>query len=239
MILTGDEKEKRVHDVFDNIYDHYDKMNSIISFKLHMKWRKKVNETMNIQPGSKVLDLCCGTGDWTFALSDAVGPTGQVTGLDFSEGMLSVAKKKSARHRLKNTSFIQGNAMDLPFPDNSFDYVTIGFGLRNVPDAKQVLGEMKRVVKPGGLITILETSQPENPFYKSLFWCYFKYIMPMLGKIFAKSYDEYSWLQESATDFPGMKTLAGWMEESGFKNVKYRSFSGGAAAVHFGWKPKN
>lgn len=231
-------KEKRVHDVFENIYEDYDKMNSIISFKLHTKWREKVNVAMEIKPGSQILDLCCGTGDWTFALSKAVGSTGHVTGLDFSQGMLSVAKKKSAAHQLDNTSFIQGNAMELPFEDNTFDYITIGFGLRNVPDAKHVLKEMKRVVKPGGLITILETSQPENALYKPFFWLYFKYIMPILGKVFAKSYSEYSWLQESATDFPGMKMLASWLEEVGFKHVKYRPFSGGAAAVHFGVKPK-
>lgn len=237
--MTGNVKEKRVHDVFETIYNDYDKMNSIISFKLHMKWRRKVNEAMDIKPGSTVLDLCCGTGDWTLALSKAVGSTGHVTGLDFSEGMLSVAKKKSKINQLDNTSFVQGNAMDLPFEDNSFDYITIGFGLRNVPDAQHVLREMKRVVKPGGLITILETSQPENALYKPFFWLYFKYIMPMLGKIFAKSYSEYSWLQESATEFPGMKTLAAWLNEAGFEKVKYRAFSGGAAAVHLGWKPKN
>ena len=235
--MTENIKEQYVHDVFETIYNDYDKMNSIISFRLHMKWREKVNAAMQIQPGSKVLDLCCGTGDWTFALSKAVGPKGQVIGVDFSEGMLSVAKRKGQQHMLDNITFIQGNAMQLPFEVNSFDYITIGFGLRNVPDAKHVLAEMKRVVKPGGMIVILETSQPENILYKPFFWLYFKYIMPFLGKIFAKSYLEYSWLQKSATDFPGMKVLAQWLAEAGFEKISYRSFSGGAAAVHFGFKP--
>lgn len=229
-------KEQRVHKVFEKISDNYDKMNSVISFQQHIKWRKDTMKRMNVKPGSKALDVCCGTGDWTIALAEAVGPSGEVNGLDFSQKMLNVGIEKVKNLDLKQVTLIHGNAMELPFPDNSFDYVTIGFGLRNVPDYLQVLKEMHRVVKPGGIAVCLETSQPTLPGYKQLFYFYFKFIMPMFGKLFAKSYQEYSWLQESARDFPGMKELARMFETAGFKDVFYKPYSGGAAAVHIGYK---
>ncbi|NHC39096.1 demethylmenaquinone methyltransferase [Bacillus sp. MM2020_1] len=229
-------KEQRVHNVFEKISDNYDKMNSVISFQQHIKWRKDTMKKMNVQPGSKALDVCCGTADWTIALAEAVGPTGEVTGLDFSQNMLNVGIEKVKDLGLNQVKLIHGNAMELPFPDNSFDYVTIGFGLRNVPDYLQVLKEMHRVVKPGGIAVCLETSQPTLIGYKQLYYFYFRFIMPMFGKLFAKSYREYAWLHESARDFPGMRELAKMFEQAGFKDVKYRPYSGGAAAVHIGKK---
>ncbi|MCM2531826.1 demethylmenaquinone methyltransferase [Neobacillus pocheonensis] len=229
-------KEQRVHNVFEKISDNYDKMNSVISFQQHIKWRTDTMKRMNVQPGSKALDVCCGTADWTIALAEAVGPTGQVTGLDFSQNMLNVGIEKVKKLGLNQVKLIHGNAMELPFPDNSFDYITIGFGLRNVPDYLQVLKEMHRVVKPGGIAVCLETSQPTLIGYKQLYYFYFRYIMPMFGKLLAKSYKEYSWLQESARDFPGIKELALIFENAGFKDVKYKPYSGGAAAVHIGYK---
>lgn len=229
-------KEQRVHKVFEKISEDYDKMNSVISFQQHIRWRKDTMNRMNVQPGSKALDVCCGTADWTIALAEAVGPSGEVTGLDFSQNMLNVGKEKVKSLGLNQVKLIHGNAMELPFPDNSFDYVTIGFGLRNVPDYLQVLKEMHRVVKPGGIVVCLETSQPTLIGYRQLFFFYFKYIMPVFGKLFAKSYQEYSWLQESARDFPGMKQLARMFEQAGLKSVTYKPYSGGAAAVHIGRK---
>ncbi|MEK4761346.1 demethylmenaquinone methyltransferase [Viridibacillus sp. FSL E2-0187] len=230
-------KEERVHEVFENISDSYDKMNSVISFQLHKKWRKDTMNRMQVKPGSKALDVCCGTADWTINMAEAVGETGQVTGLDFSQNMLNVGIEKTKSYPQVN--LIQGNAMELPFPDNSFDYVTIGFGLRNVPDYMQVLSEINRVLKPGGMAVCLETSQSEIPGYRQLFRLYFKYIMPIFGKLFAKSYKEYSWLQESAGEFPGMKQLKKMFEQVGFQNVKYKAYSGGAAAMHMGFKKEN
>ncbi|MBS4215856.1 MULTISPECIES: demethylmenaquinone methyltransferase [Neobacillus] len=229
-------KEQRVHQVFEKISDSYDKMNSVISFQQHIRWRKDTMKRMNVQPGSKALDVCCGTADWTIALAEAVGPSGKVIGLDFSQNMLKVGKEKVRELGLNQVELIHGNAMELPFPDNSFDYVTIGFGLRNVPDYLQVLKEMQRVVKPGGIGVCLETSQPTLIGYRQLFFFYFRFIMPLFGKMFAKSYQEYSWLQESARDFPGMRELARMFEQAGFRNVKYKPYSGGAAAVHIGHK---
>jgi demethylmenaquinone methyltransferase / 2-methoxy-6-polyprenyl-1,4-benzoquinol methylase len=229
-------KEQRVHKVFEKISDNYDKMNSVISFQQHIRWRKDTMKRMAVKPGSKALDVCCGTADWTIALAEAVGPTGEVTGLDFSQNMLNVGIDKVNELGLKHVQLVHGNAMELPFPDDSFDYVTIGFGLRNVPDYLQVLKEMNRVLKPGGVAVCLETSQPTLLGYKQLYYLYFRFIMPMFGKLFAKSYEEYSWLQESARDFPGMKELARMFEKAGFKNVMYKPYSGGAAAVHMGYK---
>jgi demethylmenaquinone methyltransferase / 2-methoxy-6-polyprenyl-1,4-benzoquinol methylase len=227
-------KEQKVHNVFEKISVDYDKMNSVISFNQHKKWRDDIMSRMNVHQGAHALDVCCGTADWTIALAEATGVEGRVTGLDFSEGMLKAGRPKVVAH--PNITLVQGNAMELPFPDNSFDYVTIGFGLRNVPDYLTVLKEMNRVLKPGGMIACLETSQSELPGYRQLFRFYFKFIMPVLGKVFAKSYTEYSWLQESADDFPGMKQLAQLFTEAGFAGVSFKSYSGGAAAGHVGYK---
>jgi|SRR5690606_15561367 len=229
-------KRERVHNVFQNISDHYDKMNSIISFNRHRAWRKDVMKRMKVERGKKALDVCTGTGDWALALAEAVGDKGNVIGLDFSENMLKVAEEKLAKTSLKNVSFINGDAMDLPFPDNSFDYVTIGFGLRNVPDYKRVLKEMHRVCKPGGQVVCLETSQPTLFGYRQLYYFYFQHIMPLFGKIFAKSYDEYAWLNESAREFPGKEELKEMFLNVGFKEVKVKSYSGGVAAMHLAIK---
>ncbi|ARK25925.1 bifunctional demethylmenaquinone methyltransferase/2-methoxy-6-polyprenyl-1,4-benzoquinol methylase [Sporosarcina sp. P37] len=227
-------KEEKVHNVFEKISADYDKMNSVISFNQHIKWRNDIMVRMNVRPGAKALDVCCGTADWTVALAEAAGPSGEVTGLDFSANMLESGREKTAPY--PNLTLVQGNAMALPFPDNSFDYVTIGFGLRNVPDYLTVLKEMRRVLKPGGMAVCLETSQPKIPVYRQAFRFYFKYIMPLFGKLFAKSYKEYSWLQESANDFPSMKELAQLFVEAGYQEVSYKSYSGGAAAGHIAYK---
>lgn len=227
-------KEQKVHHVFEKISGEYDKMNSVISFNQHKKWRQDIMARMNVAPGSAALDVCCGTADWTIALAEAAGPNGQVIGLDFSEGMLENAKPKV--DHFPTIQLLHGNAMKLPFPDNTFDYVTIGFGLRNVPDYPTVLAEMRRVLKPGGMAACLETSQSEIPVYRQVFRFYFKAIMPMLGKLFAKSYNEYSWLQESADDFPGVKELAQLFVDAGFREVSYKKYSGGAAAGHIAYK---
>jgi demethylmenaquinone methyltransferase / 2-methoxy-6-polyprenyl-1,4-benzoquinol methylase len=231
-------KEQRVHNVFEKIYENYDKMNSVISFQQHVRWRKDTMKRMNVKPESTALDVCCGTADWTIAMANSIGPKGKVIGLDFSENMLKIGQKKVTELGLNQIELIHGNAMELPFADNTFDYVTIGFGLRNVPDYMQVLREMNRVLKPGGMAVCLETSQPTMIGFKQLYYFYFRFIMPAFGKIFAKSYKEYSWLQESARDFPGMKELAEMFKTAGFKEVFFKAYSGGVAAVHIGHKQK-
>lgn len=227
-------KEQRVHEVFEKISTNYDQMNSVISFQQHSKWRKDTMHKMQVAPGASAIDVCCGTADWTIALAEAAGKEGRVVGLDFSQNMLNVGIEKT--NHLPQVELVQGNAMSLPYPDNSFDFATIGFGLRNVPDYEQVLSEMHRVLKPGGMIACLETSQPESFLFKPFFRFYFRFIMPVFGKLFAKSYKEYSWLQESAKEFPGMKQLAKLFSDVGFEKVKYKPYTGGAAALHMGIK---
>ncbi|MBP2077855.1 demethylmenaquinone methyltransferase [Oceanobacillus polygoni] len=229
-------KEERVHHVFEKIYSKYDSMNSIISFQRHVAWRKDVMKRMQVKKGSKALDVCCGTGDWSISLAEAVGKEGNVIGLDFSKNMLSIAKKKQQELKLEQLELIHGNAMELPFEDNTFDNVTIGFGLRNVPDYMTVLKEMYRVVKPGGKVVCLETSQPTLIGFRQGYYLYFRFIMPLFGKLFAKSYKEYSWLQESAKDFPGKTELKQMFLDAGFSHVEMKSYTGGVAAMHMGFK---
>lgn len=229
-------KEEKVHSVFEKIYGNYDKMNSVISFQQHKRWRKETMDWMKVPKGAAALDVCCGTADWTIALAEAAGPDGMVKGLDFSQNMLAIGQEKVAAAGLSQVELIHGNAMELPFEDNTFDFVTIGFGLRNVPDYSQVLREMLRVLKPGGMAVCLETSQPQLPVFKEGYALYFRYVMPAIGRLFAKSYSEYSWLQESARSFPDQKALARLFQEVGFENVRYLSHTGGVAATHFGSK---
>lgn len=227
-------KKEQVHNVFQNISGKYDRLNNIISFEQHKTWRKRVMKEMNVKPGSKALDVCCGTADWSISLSKAVGPNGEVTGVDFSENMLEVGKEKTKD--MDNIKLVHGDAMNLPFEDNEFDYVTIGFGLRNVPDYLATLKELNRVLKPGGMVVCLETSQPTTPVFKQLYKLYFKFVMPIFGKIFAKSKDEYEWLQQSTFDFPDKEKLKRLFTQAGFSNIKVRSFTGGVAAMHLGYK---
>lgn len=236
--MNKQKKEERVHHVFEKISENYDSMNSIISFQRHKAWRKDVMKKMDVQHGAKALDVCCGTGDWAIAMAKAVGVSGKVIGLDFSENMLSVAKEKNKALQLSQLSFVFGNAMELPFADESFDYVTIGFGLRNVPDYMAVLKELYRVAKPGGIVVCLETSQPSLIGFRQLYFLYFRYIMPLFGKVFAKSYQEYAWLHESAKDFPDKHRLKQMFLQAGFSHVQVKSYTGGVAAMHMATKQK-
>ncbi|MBM7856043.1 demethylmenaquinone methyltransferase/2-methoxy-6-polyprenyl-1,4-benzoquinol methylase [Desulfohalotomaculum tongense] len=231
-------KEERVHRVFETISDRYDFMNSVISFQRHKAWRKDTMKRMKVQKGQTALDVCCGTADWTIALAEAVGPNGMVYGLDFSKNMLKVGREKVAARGLNQVKLVQGNAMDLPFAENTFDYATIGFGLRNVPDYMKVLREMQRVVKPGGKVVCLETSQPTIPVFRQLYYAYFSYVMPVLGKLLANSYKQYSWLQESAKDFPDRQQLADMFRQAGLVDIEVKAYTGGVAAMHLGYKPK-
>ncbi len=167
-------------------------MNSVISFQRHKAWRKDTMKRMDVQQGDHALDVCCGTADWTIALAEAVGKSGRAEGLDFSENMLKIGKEKLREKGLENVKLTHGNAMKLPYQDGEFDFVTIGFGLRNVPDYMQVLKEIHRVTKPGGQVVCLETSQPTIPVFKQIYFFYFRYIMPLFGRLLAKSYEQYS-----------------------------------------------
>jgi demethylmenaquinone methyltransferase/2-methoxy-6-polyprenyl-1,4-benzoquinol methylase len=229
-------KEQHVHAVFESIAPKYDLMNDLLSFRRHKAWRAFTMRKMEVGPGATALDLCCGTCDWTLALARASG-SGEVVGLDFSRAMLEVGREKVKRHGLEGQiSLVQGNAMALPFEDNRFDYATIGFGLRNVPDLVQVLKEMQRVVKPGGQVVCLELSKPVWEPFKSVYYFYFERILPLLGKLFAKRYEQYKWLPESLKSFPDLNELADIYRGIGLRNVRAYPLTGGIAALHIGTK---
>lgn len=228
-------KEEFVHDVFESIAHKYDIMNDILSFRRHKAWRRFTMKKMNMSLGDSAIDLCCGTCDWTISMAQA--SRGSITGLDFSENMLAVGKSKVQQQGLQDViTLVQGNAMALPFDDNTFHYATIGFGLRNVPDLKQVLSEMKRVVKPGGMVVCLELSKPTWQPFKGLYYFYFKNLLPMLGKLFAKRYEQYKWLPDSLVQFPGREELLQIFQETGLQHVQAYPLTGGIAALHIGKK---
>ncbi|MFC4302785.1 demethylmenaquinone methyltransferase [Cohnella boryungensis] len=236
--MDAQSKQKHVHAVFESIAPKYDMMNDILSFRRHKAWRRFTMRKMNMQPGQTALDLCCGTCDWTIALARASG-TGKTVGLDFSGNMLSIGQAKVNKQGLgEQIKLVQGNAMDLPFEDNSFDFVTIGFGLRNIPDIVKTLEEMKRVVKPGGQIVCLELSKPMWQPFKGLYYFYFERILPLMGKWFAKRKEQYAWLPESLQSFPDLPALAELFRSVGMRDVKAYPLTGGIAALHIGMKEK-
>ncbi|GIP20116.1 demethylmenaquinone methyltransferase [Paenibacillus sp. J22TS3] len=234
---SQNEKEKFVHSVFESIAPKYDAMNDVISFRRHKAWRKFAMKKMAMSPGDTALDLCCGTCDWTISMAEASG--GLIKGLDFSENMLKVGHSKVQAKGLEGRiELIQGNAMELPFESGQFDYATIGFGLRNVPDLRQVLKEMQRVVKPGGMVVCLEVSRPTWQPFKGIYNFYFEKILPLQGKLFAKSYEQYKWLPESLAQFPGRHELAEIFRDTGLSQVEAYPLTGGVAALHIGIKEK-
>lgn len=229
-------KEQFVHDVFESIAPKYDLMNTLLSFRQHKYWRSFAMRKMQVQPGDSAIDVCCGTADWTISLAEASG-TGRIVGLDFSNQMLAIGRKKVERTGVKtNITLVKGNAMQLPYADNTFDHATIGFALRNVPDLRQVLSEMRRVVRPGGQVVSLELSKPTWPPFRAVYFFYFEKVLPMLGKIFANKYEQYQWLPESLSDFPDYNELADIFYECGLENIRVYPLTGGIAALHIGTK---
>lgn len=235
--MEAKSKEKYVHSVFESIAPKYDMMNDILSFRRHKAWRKFTMKKMQVQRGQTAADICCGTCDWTIDLANASG-SGEIAGLDFSGNMLQIGKKKLAENHLEGQiHLVQGNAMELPFEDNRFDFATIGFGLRNVPDLQQVLLEMKRIVKPGGKVVCLELSKPAVQPWKGMYFLYFRHFLPLLGKWIAKRYEQYRWLPESLASFPDYKELARiFKQDIGLQEVEVYPLTGGIAALHIGVK---
>ncbi|WP_018755313.1 demethylmenaquinone methyltransferase [Paenibacillus terrigena] len=232
-------KEQFVHAVFENIAPKYDMMNDVLSFRRHKAWRKFTMKKMNVKPGDTAIDLCCGTCDWTISIAEA-SQTGNIVGLDFSQNMLDVGKVKVDRAgKTRQIDLVQGNAMELPFEDNQFEYATIGFGLRNVPDLKRVLKEMQRVVKPGGMIVCLELSKPTWQPFKGIYYFYFQKVLPLIGKYLVKRYEQYKWLPDSLVAFPGRYELAEIYREIGLHDVQAYPLTGGIAALHIGMKERN
>ncbi|GGJ10214.1 demethylmenaquinone methyltransferase [Alicyclobacillus cellulosilyticus] len=236
-MVAKEQKASFVHEVFAQIAGQYDWKNSVLSFGQHKVWRAVAMRKLRVPPGARALDVAAGTGDWSLALAKAVGANGHVTGLDFCDDMLEVARRKAAARGLADRiSWVHGDAMALPFPDDTFDVATIGFALRNVPDVVQVLREMRRVVKPGGKVVSLELSKPEWPVFRELYYFYFYKVVPRLGAWLVGKEVPYAWLPASLTDFPDRRGLEQRFREAGLTRVVSYALTGGVAALHMGWK---
>ena len=212
-----------VRAMFDRIAPVYDAMNRVMTAGLDRRWRRETAAAV-VSPGDRVLDTCCGTGDLAI---DCTRAGGRVTGLDFSERMLERARRKSGE-----IEWLQGDALALPFEDDSFDSATVGFGVRNLEDLDGGLAELARVLRPGGRVGVLEITRPEGmlePFYN----VWFGKVVPVLGKLLPGG-SAYTYLPASVKRFPGPEDLARFLREAGFSEVRYRLFAGGIVALHTG-----
>ena len=233
------EKDKASHvgAVFDSVADRYDIMNDLMSFGIHRIWKRFAIEQSGIRPGQRVLDLAGGTGDLSARIAPLVGPKGSVVVADINAAMLEVGRERLIDQGLTgNLSFTQANAEHLPFPDQHFDCVIIGFGLRNVTNKQQALAEMYRVLKPGGRTLVLEFSQPATPGLKPLYDFYSFRLLPLMGKIVSNDAASYRYLAESIRMHPGQQELKSMLEEAGFEDTEYFNLSGGIVALHRGYR---
>ncbi|TGE32485.1 demethylmenaquinone methyltransferase [Desulfosporosinus sp. Sb-LF] len=240
MDFAGKDKATYVKETFNAIAGHYDLMNSLMSLGMDKHWRRVAVQRVGAMPGMHMLDVCCGTGQLSMELGNVVGAAGDVTGLDFSQNMLDVAKKTLTQSTNQgNIRFIQGDAMALPFPDHSFDGVTVGWGLRNLPDLRQGIREMIRTVKPGGKVVSLDMAKPTFPGFKQAYWLYFDKLVPLMGKIWARKASAYQYLHDSAREFPAQEELVRIFAECGLIETRFDNLAGGVVAVVSGTKPSH
>ncbi|HCI02977.1 MAG: bifunctional demethylmenaquinone methyltransferase/2-methoxy-6-polyprenyl-1,4-benzoquinol methylase UbiE [Pseudomonadales bacterium] len=232
------DKVSRVAGVFDSVAAKYDIMNDLMSMGIHRLWKKQTIDMSGVREGHTVLDLAGGTGDLTMKFSQLVGPEGQVILADINDSMIKVGRDKLIdKGVVGNVNYVQANAENLPFPDNTFDCITIAFGLRNVTDKQAALESMARVLKPGGRLLILEFSKTENPLLTKAYDTYSFNILPKIGKLVADDEDSYRYLAESIRMHPDQETLKGMLEQAGLVNCRYNNMTGGIVALHFGIKP--
>jgi demethylmenaquinone methyltransferase / 2-methoxy-6-polyprenyl-1,4-benzoquinol methylase len=234
------DKEKKadmVADVFDSVASRYDLMNDLMSGGIHRLWKRFTIELSGVRRGHSVLDIAGGTGDLAAKFSRLVGDTGRVVLADINYSMLGVGRDKLLDKGLaENLEFVQADAQALPFPDDSFDCITIAFGLRNVTDKDRALGDMLRVLKPGGRLLVLEFSKPRNALLSKAYDAYSFSVLPVMGRLIAGDSDSYRYLAESIRVHPDQETLKGMMEDIGFTRVEYHDMTGGVVALHRGVK---
>ena len=235
--VKTEEKAERVRSVFDSVANRYDLMNDLMSLGVHRLWKRVAVELAGVRRGQRVLDLASGTGDLAARFAGLVGPDGLVVMSDINAAMLDQGRARMADRGLAgNIEYAQINAEEIPFPDNSFDCITIGFGLRNVTDKQRALVAMRRVLKAGGRLLVLEFSQPQNKPLKALYDLYSFKLLPQIGRLVAKDEGSYRYLAESIRMHPDQETLKAMMEQAGFERCDYHNLTGGIVAIHRGFK---
>ena len=228
-------KKQQVEQMFDNISKEYDGLNRVISFGIDVKWRKKVVEIISKTNPENILDIATGTGDLAISLTASAAES--ITGLDISEGMLEVGRKKIKKQGLQNIiEMVVGDSENLPFTDNSFDAITVAFGIRNFENLDKGLSEILRVLKPNGIFVILETSNPTKTPFKQGYNFYTKYILPNIGKLFSKDKSAYRYLSDSASVFPFGERMNNILRQIGFINVEDRPQTFGVASIYISRK---
>lgn len=232
-----DEKVDRVADVFHSVAAKYDVMNDLMSFGIHRLWKQFTLQHSGVRPGHTVLDLAGGTGDLAAPMARRVGSKGVVVLADINASMLQIGRDKLTNKGIVgNLSVAQVNAEALPFDDDSFDCITMGFGLRNVTDQGRALASMYRALKPGGRLLVLEFSKPTVPGFSALYNQYSFKVLPAMGKLVANDADSYRYLAESIRMHPDQETLAAMMRSAGFDRVGYHNLTAGVVALHKGFK---
>ncbi|EYC37719.1 hypothetical protein Y032_0770g2216 [Ancylostoma ceylanicum] len=233
------EKEKRVHHVFANVANKYDMMNDAMSLGIHRLWKDYYVGGLPLGPNSKVIDVAGGTGDIAFRLQKRISAGGKVTVVDINQNMLDVGQERAKNDPQVDTSKLEwvcANAEQLPFEENSFDAYTISFGIRNCTHVDQVVREAFRVLKPGGLLAVLEFSAI-NPLLRPLYDAYSFNVIPVMGQVLAGDYDSYKYLVESIRKFPNQEDFAAMIRFTGFDMVRYENLTFGICAIHRGTKP--
>ncbi len=226
-----------VGEVFRSVADRYDLMNDLMSLGIHRLWKRFAIARSGVRHGHHVLDVAGGTGDLAAKFSTMVGDTGRVVLADISEAMLAQGRGRLVdRGAVGNVEYVQADVENLPFPDDRFDCVTIGFGLRNVTHIQTALQAMFRVLRPGGRLLVLEFSHPTLPGLSLAYDLYSFNVLPLLGKLVVDDEESYRYLAESIRKHPDQKTLKGMMEQAGFERVYYFNLSGGIVALHKGYK---
>ena len=234
--VPEDEKAGRVQGVFTSVASKYDIMNDVMSVGIHRIWKDAMMDWLAPRPGQKLLDVAGGTGDISFRFLKRAG-SGHSTVLDITESMLVEGRKRAeAEQRANSLDWVVGDAMALPFEDNTFDVYTISFGIRNVTRPQEALNEAYRVLKPGGRLMVLEFSQIPNAAMQKAYDLYSFNVIPKMGKLIADDYDSYQYLVESIRKFPDQNTFLGMVQAAGFANAKYRNLTMGVACLHSGWK---
>jgi len=225
----GEQRAARVNELFARIAHRYDLINDLQSFGLHRYWKRRLIQMAQVQPGKPALDVCCGTGDISIGLARAGA---EVTGLDFSPAMLEVARRRSAC----GARFQQGDAQKLPFADGTFDVVTMGYGLRNLANWQEGLGEMVRVARPGARILVLDFGKPEVEWWRRTYFAYLRLFVPVLGRVFCGQSSAYAYILESLLHYPAQRGVEAEMKRLGLSATGIVSFLGGVMTINLAIK---